>query len=119
MVLPWVIGLVGVSGGLYVLYGLISHVLTPLSMLVGVVAGLGTLVVLKEQRWLGSVGGESAVTAAEVGVAVLVGLFVYKALAWILAGAGVVMTVVLAGVIFLGWGPAVFWLVRVLAAWWG
>jgi len=115
MILPWIVGAVGVSGALYVLYGLISHVVTPLSMLVGVLAGLGTLVFLKQNRVLSGVGDELAVTVAEVGVAVLTGFVVFKAFAWILPGAGVVLTVVLTGILFFEWLPAIILLLRALA----
>lgn len=102
MVLPWIIGILGTGASLYVLEGIVSHVLTPLSMLAGLLAGFGTLVFLKKNRVLSAVDDEQTVTVAEIGVAVLTGFLAFKALAWILAGAGVVLAVALAGVLFFG-----------------
>ena len=115
MALPFALiaSVFGVGGGLYLLAGIVSHLIEPISLFAGGVVALLVLGYLDRQGVLEPLGSDRVVTVANAGVALFFGFVAYKAAVWILAGVAVTTAFLLIIAVLVLGLPAVIALMQV------
>lgn len=111
MVLPLLAGILGVAYGTYVLSGIVSHLIQPFSILAALVIGVGSFIYLEREAIVDVVDGDLRLLT-HAGIASVIGLVVYKSIAWLLAGVAVTTAIVIIGVILLFGLPGVVFLFK-------
>ncbi|MDY6777786.1 MAG: hypothetical protein SVU32_03910 [Candidatus Nanohaloarchaea archaeon] len=114
MVVLTAIGLIGGAVGLWGLYTAISHLITPVSIIVGGVAFLATYKILNES--LALFDREWMNASVNAWGAALVGYLAYKSFVWILVSGSILTTGTLLLVVFFG-GPILIAVSEVVDFW--